>query len=278
MLTLYSIPKPFIGAAAEVQRNALASWTALGDGVQVVLIGDDKGVADAAAAARAEHVASVERGPGGTPRLDDAFRRVDAVARHSLRCFVNADVVFLDDFLPALRRLMSWRPVWVAVGRTCDVPLSPDATAGQGWQEEVRRRAGQQGVLRGAGAMDWFVFPRELYADMPPFVVGRAGFDNWMVWHARSRGLPVVDLTHDVLSIHQSHDYGHLRDGKSEAYLGPEADRNRELAGGPRRLYSICDATHRLRDGRVRRNPGAILRSGDLVRRARWKLGIEPTL
>jgi hypothetical protein len=276
VLTLFSIPKPFTGDAGDRQRNALASWRALGDDVEVILVGDDEGVSGAAATTGVGHVGDVARNEAGTPRLDDAFRRLDAVARHPLRCFVNADIVLLDDFLPALRCLLGWRSHWLALGRSRDAFLPIGAADRADWQTDVRRRA-LAGVLRGAGAMDWFVFERALFADLPPFAVGRAGFDNWMVWRARSLRVPVVDATADVVAVHQSHGYGHLAGGKREAYLGSEADRNREFAGGSRHLYSICDATHRLRDGRVRRNPGAILRSGDLVRRARWKLGLDRT-
>ena len=47
MLTLFSIPKPFVGSVGEAQRVALQSWSSL-DGVQVVLLGDELGVAEAA--------------------------------------------------------------------------------------------------------------------------------------------------------------------------------------------------------------------------------------
>jgi hypothetical protein len=276
VLTLFSIPKPFEGDIAELQGNALSSWAALGPSVQVVLVGDEPGVAEAAAAVGADHVEHVARSDRGTPRLDDAFRGVDTVARHPLRCFVNADVVFLDDFLPAVTRLGSWREPWLAVGRTLDVRLPPAVTSRPGWRDEVRRAA-PRGVRRGAAAVDWFVFQRELFVGMPPFVVGRAAFDNWMLWHVRAQHLPVVDLTGDVLSIHQSHGYGHLPGGKHEAYWGPEAQRNRELAGRGTSVYSICDATHRLQGGEVRRNPSAFLRAGEMLRRVRWKLGRERT-
>jgi hypothetical protein len=277
VLTLFSIPKAFAGETSRVQCNAVSSWLALDPSVQVVLVGDEPGVAGAATELGAERVPNVKRGAGGTPRLDDAFLRVDAVARYPLRCFVNADVVLLDDFLPALRRLASWRNRWLAVGRTCDVVLPQDVTGRAQWRELVRRRAAERGVLRGAAAIDWFVFPCDLFAGLPPFAVGRAAWDNWVLWRARERRVPVIDVTSDVLSVHQSHDYGHLAGGKVEAYWGAEAQRNRELAGGRAHIYSICDATHRLRHGRVERNPGAVLRSAELLRRARWKLGLERT-
>ena len=97
MLTIGSVPKPFRGAIGEIQRHAVASWVALGDGVQVVLLGDEEGIAEAAREAGAQHVPDLERTDHGTPRLDSAFALTDRVARHPLRCFVNADVILYDD-------------------------------------------------------------------------------------------------------------------------------------------------------------------------------------
>jgi hypothetical protein len=277
VLTLFTIPKPFDGPAGDAQRNALASWKALGDDVEIVLLGDEAGVSAAAEEAGSVHVVDIARGEAGTPRLDDAFARVDELARHPLRCFLNADVVLLDDFLPTVRRVNAWQPAALMVGQTVDAALDAGSTSRPDWRGVVRARALAEGIRRGQGAVDYFVFSPELYRDIPPFVVGRAGFDNWLIWHARSRGVPVVDATADVVAVHQSHDYGHLPGGKHDAYLGPEALRNLELAGGRRRLYSIADASHRIRGGRIGRNPWATLRAGDFLRRARWKLGFDRT-
>ena len=97
MLTIFSVPKPFVGRIGEIQRRALASWAALGDDVQVLLLGDEAGTAEAARNAGAEHVADLARTEHGTPRLDAAFAAADAAARHRLRCFANADVILFDD-------------------------------------------------------------------------------------------------------------------------------------------------------------------------------------
>ena len=102
MLTLFTIPKAFVGHIGTIQRNALRSWAAL-EGAQVVLVGDEEGVAAAAAEAGAEHVGELAITGAGTPRLDDAFAQVEQVARTPLRCFVNADIILLGDFVPALR-------------------------------------------------------------------------------------------------------------------------------------------------------------------------------
>jgi hypothetical protein len=263
MLTLFSVPKPFRGRIGEIQRAALGSWTALGEGVQVVLLGREQGVAEAAGEAGVEHVPELARTEHGTPRLDSAFAEAGRVARHRVRCFVNSDVLLFEDLLEATRIVTQAAPRFLLIGQTLDVdrPLARD-------------QARATGKPRGAAALDWFVFPAGLYTDVPPFALGRACFDNWLVWKGRREGT-VVDATGDVVAAHPTHGYEHLAGGKDEAYYGEEAARNRELAGGKAHLYTIHDASHVLRGGRVRRNPRAPLRWRETVRKAAWKLGVR---
>jgi len=229
-----------------LKRRSVESWRALG--VQVLLLG---GVAEAARELEVEHVPGLELTAHGTPRLDSAFLLADEVASFPLRCFVNADVIFGSDLLDAVRAVSEHGQRFLVVGQT----------------EEAGRR-------RGAAAMDWFVFPAGLFGDMPPFAIGRACFDNWLVWKARQVGI-VVDATHDVRAIHQPHGYGHVDGGIDEAYYGEEAARNLELAGGKSRLYTLHDASHVVRHGKLRRNLGAPLRWRETVRKLAWKASIR---
>ena len=136
----------------------------------------------------------------------------------------------------------------------------------------MRGRALAEGASRGATAIDYFVFTAGLFDPVPPFVVGRARFDNWLVWRARERGI-VVDASRAVVAVHQRHDYGHVRGGLDEAHFGVEAERNLELAGGKRHLYTIHDASHRLTaDRQLRRNLGATGRMRENLRKIAWKL------
>jgi hypothetical protein len=261
VLTLFSVPKPFHGAIGEIQRRALASWTVLGDDIQVLLLGDEEVVGDAAREAGVEHLADLARTDRGTPRLDAAFAVADRAARHDLRCFVNADVILFDDLPAAAHRVAGQAERFLLVGQTVDVD-----------QPRGRDDAIARGRRRGAAALDYFVFPADLYRDVPPFAIGRACFDNWLVWRARQDAI-VVDATADVVAVHQHHDYAHVAGGKAEAYYGEEAARNLELAGGKSRIYTLHDASHVLRGGRLHRNPGAPLRWRENVRKAAWKLG-----
>jgi hypothetical protein len=261
VLTIFSVPKPFDGAIGEIQRRSLASWKALGDDVQVVLLGDEEGVGEAARDAGADYVADLARTDRGTPRLDAAFAAADSAARHRLRCFVNADVILFDDLPAAAHRVAGQAERILLVGQTVDVD-----------QPRGRDDALARGRRRGAAALDYFVFTSGLYNDVPPFAIGRACFDNWLVWRARQDAI-VVDATADVVAAHQPHDYAHVDGGKSEAYYGEEAARNLELAGGKSRLFTLHDASHVLRGGRLHRNPGAPFRWRENVRKVAWKLG-----
>jgi hypothetical protein len=273
VLTVFSIPKAFDGEIGVIQRNALRSWAALGPEVQVVLVGDERGVAESARDAGAQHIADVGLSEQGTPRIDDTFVRVDKVAEHLLRCFVNADVLLLDDFLPTVEAVRDVFNRFLLIGETRDLEIREELRVEDASRRAaLRERALAEGRSRGATAIDYFVFTAGLFDPVPAFVVGRARFDNWLVWRARTRG-PVVDATRALVPVHQRHDYAHVRGGFQEAHFGSEAVRNEQLAGGRDRIYTILDATHRLRaDGSVRRHAGSVLRIRETARKVAWKL------
>ena len=81
---------------------------------------------------------------------------------------------------------------------------------------------------------------------LPPFAVGRPGWDNWLIGRALELRLPLIDMTPSVLAIHQNHGYGHVTGGGG-SWEGPEAARNRQLASGiDRYTHSPMNATYSL--------------------------------
>jgi hypothetical protein len=272
MLTIFSAPKPFSSRAGDAQRNALDSWTRLAPDVQVILFGDEAGIGEAAAAAGAEHEPNVARNDFGTPLLDDVFMKAQARARHARVCYVNADILFLADFAEAVRRLSLDR--FLAVGRRTDLDVPERLAFGAGWQEELRARARGAGRLHEPTGIDFFLFPRGQLAQMPPFPVGRILWDNWMIHDARTRRIPVVDLTDAALVVHQNHDYGHVAGGQNTVWRGVEAQRNWERLGPDFFPLTIADATWTL-DARGL-HPAHDLRH--LVRRALVYPALSPTL
>jgi len=67
LITLFSAPKPFTNShIAMIQRNAIKSWTLLPD-VEVILLGEEAGLAEAAKELGVKHISNVARNESGTP-------------------------------------------------------------------------------------------------------------------------------------------------------------------------------------------------------------------
>lgn len=265
MITFFTVPKPFEGHTGIIQRNAIASWLRLDPQVQVLLIGDDPGVAEAARDLGVEHEPSLTREASGTPRLDSAFAAARRHARRPLLCFANADVMLLDDFARAARSVAASSTSFLMIGESWDTEVTEQV---DDW-DSVTRLPGRK---RGAGALDWFLFTPDIFGELPPFLIGRAKFDNWLVWRACADGATVVDATRSVHALHQRHDYAHVAGGYDATRLGDEARRNALLAGSKDHLYTRFDATHVLTRGRLRRNFGATLRAKERGRKLAYKL------
>jgi hypothetical protein len=255
MLTIFTTPKPFRGLESVTQRNAIKSWTLLHPDAEVILLGDEEGSAEAAREFGIRHERRVLRNEHGTKYLNDLFERAQEIARHDLLCYVNCDIILMSDFVRAVDQVRSWRKRYLMVGRRWDVNVTHPWDFGQEtWEEPMRHLVGQEGKQRPVEWIDYFVFQRGTYTRMPPFVIGRVGWDNWLLWKARSMKMPLVDASSVVMAVHQNHDYSYHPEGEKGVWQGEEAQRNYELAGGWTHLYFISDATHRLTSSGVKRN------------------------
>ena len=234
-VTLFAMPKPFRGHIGLIQRNALQSWTRLQPCPQILLFGDDEGTAAAAAEFGVRHIAEISRNEQGTPLVNDLFRQAASLAEHRTLVYTNSDIILLSSFLPAVAQVTAaGLSQFLMIGRRTDLNVTePIDFQSSDWETRLLDQATQRGRLAPRVCKDYFVFAQSQFADMPPFAIGRANWDNWMVHHAHQNQIPVIDATKVVQVVHQNHDYAHLAGGKTEAYLrGAEAQRNRSLAQG----------------------------------------------
>jgi hypothetical protein len=89
--------------------------------------------------------------------------------------------------------------------------------------------------------LDYFVFRRG-GVEMRAFAVGRPGWDNWLIYDMRRKGIPVIDATGTIEAVHQNHDFSHSEFGERERVGGPEYDSNLRVAGGRGKLMNLRDA------------------------------------
>lgn len=233
-----------------IQRNAIKSWTLLPD-VEVILLGEETGLAEAAKELGVKHIAHVSRNPNGTPLISSMFQLARENSSGELLCIINADMILMPDFVEAAKQAMKLKDKFVLLSQRWDYDITSPVDFAAGWESGLRESVRKQNQLHRPAGSDFFLFPKSCYTDIPNFAIGRAGWDNWMIYKARKESWPVIDCTPSVMIVHQNHDYSHLPGGKSH-YEHPDTNENIRLAGGQANIrYTILDATHQLADGKL---------------------------
>jgi len=255
MITFFTTPKPFLGHIGMIQRNAIESWKRVHPQAEVILFGDDQGAAEASRSLRIRHVPDVKRNEHGTKFLSPIFDGAQDLATHNCLCYINCDIVLLSDFGLALERVLALDGGFLMAGQRWDTDINaPINFSAADWEEKVWRQALEANHRRPPQWIDYFAFSRGLYyKNTPPFVIGRPGWDNWLVWHARHSGARMVDATAVVHAIHQNHDYSYHPEGEAGVWQGKEAQENYALLKGGH-FATMENATHRLTPGGLQTN------------------------
>jgi hypothetical protein len=255
VISIFAMPKPFHGHIEIIQRNAIQSWTRLDPGVEIILFGDEPGTAAVCGEFGIRHEPHVGRSEFGAPLLNAVFESAQRVAKHNLLAYVNCDILLFQDFRSALGTAAARRRQFLMVGRRWDLDITtPLDFSDPSVEMSLHDRATRNGLRRAEMWIDYFVFSRNLYRDLPALAIGRRYWDNWLIWKARDIRVDVVDATPSVVAIHQNHDYAHHPQGVKGVLHSPESERNFRLAGGWKHLFTLKDANYLLcRDAWQRR-------------------------
>lgn len=252
-ITIFTAPKGFSDPHINIiQRNAIQSWKALGPRVEVLLIGDETGMGDTAAEFGVGHLPEVERNEFGTPLVNSIFDIARKYASSQTLIYLNADIILLPDCFTVIDAIQKRYRDYLLVGRRWDLNISWEIDFKTEWTTAIEDLMKKEGQLRSISAMDYFIFPVHLFQEIPPFAIGRAGWDNWMIYHAVHQPWPVIDITPSHRVIHQNHDYRHLPDGAAHYDL-EESYHNVDLAGGMKSSYDLLDVPLVYREGLVQR-------------------------
>lgn len=255
MLTFFTTAKAFLGHDGIIQRNALASWKRLDPNVEVILFGDDAGAAEVCAEMGLRHEPDVTRHESGAKYLHTIFRRAQEVAKHEYLCFSNCDIILTKDFRLAFERVHAWRQSFLFVARRWDVDITEPIDFGHAeWARDVRALTLKKGFRQDESWIDFFLFRKGMYEEMPALIVGHCYWDNWMIWRALDDGVAVVDGDRTLIPVHQNHGYN-AKYGRAKGVPNDALSQlNLRRIGGETHVRRIDAATHRITpDGRIRR-------------------------
>lgn len=240
MLTIFTLPKPFTNKHIDIiQRNAIKSWQSLIPASEIILVGNDRGIAEMAKKFNIKHIPNVICNEFGTPLLNSAFELVNKISKTDLLVYINTDIILFEDFLQNVQKVKL--KSFLLSGRRCDINIENLIDFNdENWQKKLKELIAEKGKMHEPCGMDYFVFNKNDWRNFPAFVVGRPSWDNWFIYQAKLKNIPIIDVTPLISIVHQNHNYLHCVGGDRDNNF--EAKRNIELAGKYSALFTSEDA------------------------------------
>ncbi|MFZ1728666.1 MAG: hypothetical protein WAV84_00940 [Bacteroidota bacterium] len=221
------------------QLLALNSWRAAFTNAKIVIFVDsvfDIEIVEHVGVHAVQH--EIRRNERGTPFVSDAILKVESISDTELYCYINGDIVIPKQVNV---NLMLLKKAFLCVGRRidCDIPLQPKEVVDT---VEIANYCLKLafGTWRGS---DYFLYKKGSFANIEDLVVGRPGWDNYMIYHAHELRYAVIDATFIVNAIHLNHEYKHVSGSRAGSHYGPEADCQIEKLGFAIR-YDVRDSDY----------------------------------
>ncbi|MCS7082983.1 MAG: hypothetical protein RML47_02775 [Bacteroidota bacterium] len=221
MLTIFACPKPFSDPhIALIQRNAITSWTLLEPRPEIILFGGEpyeQGIREICEELKLRHVPEVRRNEYGTPFLNDLFQKAKELATFDMICYVNADIILIPAFMDVIRMVRDWPKLFLIVGGRVEVEIKDLIDYKKGWERDLLNRATKYKFSYiEKGGIDYFVFKKHLYSDIPDILIGRFWWDDWFPYKAKKLGADIINATPYAPAVHQNHSRIYIHDSEIE--------------------------------------------------------------
>ena len=258
MITLFTTTKDFQGRNRINQLNAIRSWLFSSYQPEVIIFGESRGISELGSHPNLKIVDQVRTSDTGAPYANQMFDLVNTTAKHRICCCVNADILLTDKFFETVQVLdKKIKNNYLLVGARIDVDVDNEIGFDRDWERTFMSRYGCSFQPHPPTGSDYFVFPNGQYhlGIMPDLLIGRPGWDLWMIYNARKRNIKTIDLSFAVLPYHQNHDYAHKPNPNQDVLEDKEALLNlAELPDDQKFLFTLLACNYRYENRRVNRN------------------------
>ncbi|KAK3577853.1 hypothetical protein CHS0354_010414 [Potamilus streckersoni] len=200
-----------------VHNNTIRNWLLLKPDVTLVIFTNDSKTG-IVCNNHGLHIMPVRvANTGNVPVLK--YMYLDAMANFNSQfyAFANSDILFTDGLINTLKYLLqstnaSKIPTLI-VGRRTNVNVT-NTKQFSTWQN-VTFMAKTKGELFPAFGEDYFVAsPSFPWKDIKDVIIGRKGYDNYLVAYARRNNIFVIDATQTILAVHQTTSAGNFESSK----------------------------------------------------------------
>jgi hypothetical protein len=223
MITFLSSPKSFTGHTGKIQRLAIQSWQQVCPDAEIILYGSGEGVESACRETGVKHVPEIKCSLAGIPYFNSIVEHAAMNAKNDIQCYLNCDIMLTKAIISAIRVIDF--PRYLATGQRIDLSenIYPKSLSNT---DILKLLTNGQADLHGPTGMDYFIFPRGMWAGLPPLVIGRCGYDNALVAFCLRNKIPLINTTLAFPALHLFHDYSHVAGGKKTVVNGEDAINN----------------------------------------------------
>ncbi|MDJ1502179.1 hypothetical protein [Xanthocytophaga agilis] len=212
MLTIFTTTKDFIGSNKVNQLNAIRSWLKAPYAIEVLVFGESEGLNEVIKDYQLKHIPNIKTSQSGVPLVSEMFIEASKYASYNMLCFLNADIILTSSFFYDIQTIhKKTHKNYLIIGQRLDVDVNKELKFDKNWEAQFFDDYKSNIKVHPPYGSDFFVFPIHQYNsdNIPPLLVGRPGWDLWMIYNARKRHLKTIDLSFSTKVIHQNHDYSH---------------------------------------------------------------------
>lgn len=243
MITIFTTTKDFNGRNRVNQLNAIRSWLCSFYKPQVIIFGKSAGIEELGKHENLIMLEQVRVSETGAPFADEMFNVISEIAKFDICCYVNADILlprsFFDNVIRIHKKLSN---KYLVVGARVDVDVDVLLDFSDNWEDVFTEKYKHLFKPHPPFGSDYFVFPKQQYGKgkMSHLLIGRPGWDLWMIYNARKNRFKTIDLTDSSAVYHQNHDYSHKKEPGKHVSQDAEAILNlRDIPERHKYLYKL---------------------------------------
>ena len=207
MFTIFTFPRPFKPPFNIPQLNAINSWKKIHKDIEIYLINDELNTAKEFAIKNKIKCIDGKFSKYGSPLLKDAIQSINSVARNDIILFINTDIVYVDGIKRTIDVVLNNFDKYFIVGRRVDYDIDYEISFNEEDYKEKLITMYKNGDIHGLSGLDYWMFPKNLFNKIPDFVIGKPGYDNWLLAESKRKSIPVIDASNAIRILHQNHYY-----------------------------------------------------------------------
>lgn len=216
LISLITAFKKFKLSYSRIQHSALYSWRA--NNIEIFTPENEIGIKDACKNySNVKIIPDVKRArelgfPNQSPIVRDMIAKTLPLINTPMIALINSDIIILPDFAEKIERILKKYGFDIyMVGTRYDIKLNSLVDSEESYKQVLKK---DRKMYDESTSSDIFITSkflwRKIIHEMPEFILGRYGWDNWLHMIAEIKGFRKYNCTEVLTTLHCEHDYTHI--------------------------------------------------------------------